>query len=960
MAKDVKREMKTVRRDHAKRQEERAEAGRNVGTTEPNYEERHNKNIEERQQRVAREHNLNVRNKIISDVKHPDLEPEEVGSPQKGKDIKHVAEGLAEGKRRKLANEAITPAWNRGFKKEVVPQGYRIKQQIGIDGRLNTQFEKIPELKDAREVREESARTMHMNRAIRGFDPEQARMNINQKIESRLDNVKEYIKWMDNGGIDVNGLKEHMLDMKVELEKYGHTELADLVPVNGNREQVDEFIKTMNKRLGIRERKELPGLVADKITRIDGVEQEVWHIPAAPKKKKLNIRPGYIKEPMERLHGHEGRENDIVRQMKWSKDPDFLKVKGGIINQGDWKFDSNQEISAVHRTKGSQGFEYGGVNPSAIVVYKDGSRAFIKKEDPIKLRREYGVSKFYNTVLKKNYPDVFDFNIPRSNIVDLKYMQNDDVYDTLGSTSGEVIRNEYVEGYPMDIMLDSELLQKVKPSSLIKSFIFNMVLGNNDYHAGNVLLDSEGNITVIDTANALESITKKPRRSRSVVPEDYSDAFKSTILEEYVHQMGLYEEYLEEDEDTDIISLFVEEHLEDIRSVIDSFRNMDDETVFGILQNTEIDDTNFEEKRNTLLENLDFVEKYYFGNESDKEYLANIWKERFEETQREAEVDRGMQKPDTKAKDTTESSEVTPTGQDEDRLTHIRQANEDRDRLKKEIMEDLMREFELVPKKKEQKTQEQPTQTKQFGPEDMLRENMRRRKEGLPEYKSLDEMNTPPEEPKKEKKPVEPWRLKSTITEDEYNEYMGKTKPKIKYEKYTDDDISHFQEIQEEQAGIENNWLMQTLAAKAFGLPEDNVDENLYNTEIQDGDIEVMNKIWSATQDQLKEEYPDGFIELYRMVDRKNLPEAESGDVVQLPVRNVSYWAEKDDIYGDIGEVLRETLEDPILVKAMIPIESVLYTPSIINTGEWREYGVIGTNIDSSLVDDEEDSGEEE
>lgn len=729
------------------------EARRKIGANKRKYNE------------LRRKANYKEQKENIEAGKTPVGNKEEYKKPTKGHDLVEAAKP-----RHKLADYR-QPAWNKGIKREMVPEGKYIKHQIDAQGRRNVNFANTPLPNDAKDadgakrarrvnddIQEQQAERAHMDRGMRGMG-EQAKRRLNPDIKDLIVQGKKELDELTDKNLeddDGRAMKEWAEDMKETLLKFGHDELAEQVPDPEDTEAMQKFVKLAYKRAGFHYPTPIPDLEVGEITRSDGVTQRVYHIPKSPKKDKLKIRPGFVQEDRERPHGHEGRDDNVTQRI-WKKDEDF-KIKN-VINQGDWKFDPDQQITKVTKTKGNQGFEFGGVNPSALVTYEDGSRAFFKSEqehehfaiDPQqRMRNEYGVSKFFH----QNFSDKFSFNIPRSNIISLNKIDNEELIDILGVEEGEVLRNEFINGYPIDIIHDKEFIDKVDEKGLIESVIFNYAIGNSDYHGGNALIDEEGKVNVIDTASSILSILD---------PEEEDIEFNlsdNTLLWNYLD--NVYDGEIEVDDETVRGFLDEEDIQEYIKDSINTLLEMEpEEFARNLLQNTELSDEEYEKKAGIIKENLGVLKNFVLEEDEEEQEKWNEWWQTVRE-------DRLAEYKEQQAKKDAIKEEKEGKFSDDEDLQAILErvaAGESAEEAMESPEEPANKEPEhniAMPK---------PIKTSEYTMQDLFKENQARRAEGLEPLNSIEELAA-----SKLPKPTE----EAVISEDEekgFQEWAEQNEP---------------------------------------------------------------------------------------------------------------------------------------------------------------------------------------
>ena len=862
---------------------------------------------------------------------------------------------------RKLKKEPVQPktssSWNAGFKRQAQPKGTYVKRQIDSMGRESTEHAKIPveekpEPKPKEDIErerfEQQRRFGKQSMGLKG-KPKDEPVQLNKNIGNFIDNISLVVT--DGSEEEVN---ESAANLKEILEKYGHNSLSALIASNPTRENFKTAITAINKRRGIAETKgpRLPDLVPSRLTRKDGVTQTVYHLPTVGK-KKLKIRPGFSKETLVREHGHEGFEGQKVVQTMWKKDKDFTKK--GIISMGDWEYNPDKEISSIKKVEYDESEK--GI-PSAILNYGDGNNAYIKHDNEQKLRREYGVSKFFNN---SSLVDSLGFSIPRSNIIDVGKLGNEEIAKSVGAKEGQVIHNEFVDGYPLSLFEGTEIIDKVDKQSLSDAVIFNKLIGNDSFDLSNMLMDDAGNLVLVDNINTLNNALDSDS-------ETYELAFKEWEL--------------------------VDEEL--MKNSLDKIQEIGfEDFVTGLLQNTQIDDSEFDKYAEVLRQNFELMNAHLYGTPEEIEALQTWWDEEREgRIQLEAEQEQDEQRTTLRElqEDELKSAFMDTIQGKNDRVDEImvaleekvrdRLSEEIKDQVKKDLLDELKEQYNLVPKDKDVVEDTTPEHTM----EDLFLVNQQRREAGLNPFSSIEEMGEAEKAPDENEveepaKNIKDFKWKFTPSEhslfldiDEENDSsrlkimnkMDKLVPLSEVEMgkngiYTQDDSAAF--LLATLLYADDGISIQRAAAKAFNLnPENTTKENYYSyEEPQNNSIKELKEVYKLTQDYMNKKFPDGFIHLYRTVKSKQLQDNGVGSKVNLKTYNISNWTSSAEVSEDIEDAYGSGF---VTVMAKIPIDKVLLHNEIISAespGEnWKEINLIGESFDGVIINkDEYSKGEE-
>lgn len=811
---------------------------------------------EERARKAQVNWHVSQRNRMIHDLKHEPINEEgapfhEDIDPKQGKDLVDIARRRQEGKNPKLANDLPRSSWNRGFDKRMTPNGYRTKEVIGEDGRKATVWEKVPGPNDRIVTDKEiqRPRDRKMGRAVKGFeDKELAKKPINEKVVNRLTDLKNYLEWLENGGEDKDGLKESLSLLKTELEKFGHTDLVEKMDEIDDIDDVEQFVKIMNARLGILERRKIPDLRASVIPFKDGHEEIVYHMPMPSPRKKLKIRPGFTSEVKTRPHGHEGAEGREVTQKIWTKDPDF--VKGGIINRGDYKFDPDAEITEVKEIPRKNTNEFS-AKVVGVASYSDGSRAFIKSDSPDRLRNEYGISKFFETT----FADKLGFTIPRVNIIPTN-KAGDKLAQFVGDNK-ELMRSEFVDAYPIDL-IDTELSYAIKENDIVDAALFSLLVGNHDLNEGNIMVGADGRITLVDLTNAKYPILDNNRTYAEIPWENYG-AFHALMNARYKGELEIDGEIIYGD--------IIEPSLGRAKEVVRMFADIGVENIIdNILQNTEIDESTYEKYKEIIQENFRVLYTEFLGTEQEKQELQAWWDEARQERLKEAPQE---EEPSTPEEESTSPEESL--GDDKERLAQVlgnaRQANAIVEEIRRKTMAEMEAKYKLEPKvdkplKEHNEAKPKELEKPKYTMSDLFQENMARQKQGLKPYKSVEEMiaDKHPDEPildeipedaevvEPEKKPVEPVRFKPLDESEIPDIKREEEKPpeKIDYSKASTKQVLDHIRQKNAENGIKNSMDVKRdekgniLVGQAWNIRKWKPSEVLKNEPVFDFDIPTV------------------------------------------------------------------------------------------------------------------------
>ena len=806
-------------------------------------------------------------------------------------------------------------------------------------GRESTEHAKIPvEEKPEPKPREDIERARFEQQRKFGKQsmglkgkPKDEPVQLNKNIGNFIDNISLVVT--DGSEEEVN---ESAANLKEILEKYGHNSLSALIASNPTRENFKTAITTINKRRGIAETKgpRLPDLVPSRLTRKDGVTQTVYHLPTVGK-KKLKIRPGFSKETLVREHGHEGFEGQKVVQTMWKKDKDFTKK--GIISMGDWEYSPDKEISSIKKVEYDESEK--GI-PSAILNYGDGNNAYIKHDNEQKLRREYGVSKFFNN---SSLVDSLGFSIPRSNIIDVGKLGNEEIAESVGAKEGQVIHNEFVDGYPLSLFEGTEIIDKVDKQSLSDAVIFNKLIGNDSFDLSNMLMDDAGNLVLVDNINTLNNALDSDN-------ETYELAFKEWEL--------------------------VDEEL--MKNSLDKIQEIGfEDFVTGLLQNTQIDDSEFDKYTEVLRQNFELMNAHLYGTPEEIEALQTWWDgEREGRVQLEAEQEQDEQRTTLRElqEDELKNAFMDTIQGKNDRTDEImvaleekvrdRLSEEIRDQVKKDLLSELKEEYDLIPKEKDVVKDTTPEHTM----EDLFLVNQQRREAGLNPFSSIEEMGEAekaPDENEVEKPAKDIKDFKWKFTPSEHSLFLDEDKEKLEFTNKMDKLIPLY-DVKMNDSGVykqEDNaaFLFATLlygddgisiqkaAAKAFDLNSENVTkENFYEyEEPQENAIKELKKVYNLTQEYMNKKFPDGFINLYRTVRGNLFQDSDINSKITLKTYNVSNWTESLDSSKDIEQTFGNNFTT---IFAKVPIKNVLLHHDITDVEsqeeDWKEVNLIGESFE--------------
>ena len=725
-----------------------------------------------REQQAKLNWNVHRRNQLIHDLKHEQINEE--GAPdadaveiKQGKDLVAAAKMRAAGKDPKFRNDLPRTSWNAGFDKRMAPAGKRTREVIGADGRKTVVWENTPGETDNIVSDKEllMSRGKHHGRAMRGFpDKELAEKKIGEQVNDKLTDLKSYLEWMENGGEDKGGLKQTLAILEKELNKFGHIDLAERMKGIEDIDDVEEFVKTMNARMGIKARRKIPDLQASKLTFKDGHDEIVYHMPIPAPKKKLKIRPGFTAEIRNRPHGHEGR-NDEVTQKIWTKDPDF--TRSGIINQGDYKYDPDAEITDVtiptHTT----------TNKFAMAQYSDGGKAFIKSSDEELLRKEYGVSRVYD----RFFAGKTNVRVPRMNIIPANKM-NPDLAKQLGGKM--FARNEFVGGYPADLV-EPEILAKIKIEDLADAWTISQIFGDDDFHMGNMMVDEEGNLAKIDNAHTFNYVADPE------VDIYQPNVFSQALIDYYTMVTG------NEDFDSEEYLEWFNENKEVFANAVTKFiGDNEEELIYEMMQNSLMDDSSYDEVKAIIEDNLAVLKLYLLGSEEEMDEKQEWWEE-----ERQTRLESVSDKKELQEHGILAEEAEADLEDDKKRLAEIvggaRQANEMVERIRQKVMAEMEAKYTLQPKEQKPLKEHNQAEPKEldkpeYTMDDLFAANIQRRKNGLPALKSVEELiaENHPDEPIMDEIPedvevVEPKRL-GRIDESEIPDIKPREKPREREE----------------------------------------------------------------------------------------------------------------------------------------------------------------------------------
>lgn len=148
---------------------------------------------------------------------------------------------------------------------------------------------------------------------------------------------------------------------------------------------------------------------------------------------------------------------------------------------------------------------------------------------------------------------------------------------------------------------------------------------------------------------------------------------------------------------------------------------------------------------------------------------------------------------------------------------------------------------------------------------------------------------------------------------------------------------------------------MHKLAAQAFDM---NVNNSAKDPELipdfNKKSINELREIYSIVQARVDKDYPDGYIYLYRLVDKNMKLQGNVGDKVTLPTYNVSNWTHSPEANNNLMKLSERANLKPIVVMAKIPTDKILLYASAFQThefvGEESEVNILGNGIDSYIV----------
>ncbi len=450
----------------------------------------------------------------------------------KNKDITHALKrgGHIQGFRPK--------PWNFGYSKNNLPAGVSFKIMIGKNGEPIGQFYKPITEEDKRH--QNIPNTSHLmnvrpgdKRRVAEHPPRnkhpQSPARINTNIEIQLDKVRELSHQVVGGEREQTELDEETTKLQRVFKKYKHPKLEKDVPVGKGPEEVIKFIREVDPRRGInhmspaRAKKEY-GLQVGLIRNRNGIEQHVLHAQIPQKKARNMEEQGFYQEIIEHPDGTNIRH--------WFKDSEYTHEM--VQRDTDWNYTKfmKQKIVEIVSTEESEltGFTTG-INESVIVTYKGfygNTNVFMKRDELVPVMIEYAISNIFHEL----FEGTLGCSIPRSNLVHPSLLPNN-VQASLRKPDVSILVNECIDAIPIMLACDdTEIMSKVKLEDIIDSMVLNHLIGNMDYHDGNLLVGKDGSIHIIDTA---ESFLRRTNFRKPIV-ESISGII---ILASYLHSQGM-------------------------------------------------------------------------------------------------------------------------------------------------------------------------------------------------------------------------------------------------------------------------------------------------------------------------------------------------------------------------------------------------------------------------------------
>ena len=385
--------------------------------------------------------------------------------------------------------------WNIGFRAGVGKSGYALVEIINRAGGKQKVWKKI------------------------GPEPQKEKRSpkrINVNLGRGLDTIRNMAHDVMEGKLPEHQLKAGANDLRKLLQKYKHPELEAKMPDGSDPEKMLEFVRSIDKRRGIGRKSRRPGLKLVQVINKKGEEQNLWvpdrHI--VKPNKVLTHRTGFVKEMRTFPDGH--KQNVWIKEKK----PGLPEPVRPLQPAGIFEYTPEKAIASMDLTGGDSGTNTG-INVSAIIRFEDGTKAFVKKDDIENLDLEYKVSKMFHELFEGKV----GFTIPKSHIGEAndfdpevrKKMDMDD--------GGALIYNDFVkDALPLSVC-DKNTIENIKDKDMIEATIFNYIIGNGDFHSGNIMVGNDGKLTVIDTGLAGQYVGRHDMR--------ISGAFDSYIAHKY-------------------------------------------------------------------------------------------------------------------------------------------------------------------------------------------------------------------------------------------------------------------------------------------------------------------------------------------------------------------------------------------------------------------------------------------
>jgi len=395
-------------------------------------------------------------------------------------------------------------AWNVGFRVGVGKSGYALVEIVNKAGGRQKVWKKV------------------------GPEPQKEKRSpkrINENLGRGLDTIRNMAHDIMEGKLPEHQLKAGANDLRKLLQKYKHPELEAKMPDGSDPEKMLEFVRGINKRRGIGRKSRRSGLKLVEVINKHGDKQNLWvpdrHI--VKPNKVLTHRIGFVKEMRTFPDGH--KQNVWIKE----KRPGLPEPVKPLQPAAIFEYSPDKAIASIDMTS-----ELGtttGINVSAIIRFEDGSKAFVKKDDIENLDLEYKISEMFHELFEGKV----GFTIPRSHIGEANDFDRV-VRDKMDmDDGGALIYNDFVrDALPLN-NIDKATLEKIKDKDMIEATIFNYLIGNGDFHNGNIMVGNDGKLTVIDTGLAGQNLSHNDMR--------YSGAFENylnkkhgvrTIFREYV------------------------------------------------------------------------------------------------------------------------------------------------------------------------------------------------------------------------------------------------------------------------------------------------------------------------------------------------------------------------------------------------------------------------------------------